>query len=324
MSTCHFSVEGGFITEHCRNLWAEGAYVKAMDVLDCMIGMQHEQKLEILFGTKQLTGVNELDLVDDDWKPAKGIDYPSYKEGMRRGENWEELKALQEDKAWQIAYDEWPYSRKGFAAHTFEATTFSKVEKLVGKERAEAIFAEVQDNMMDRQANSFKTSKSVDLEVEPERPDVDPLTLLYAQAQQNILMGALEQGLDIDSVPTIDAMMNRGSKIEVVLDEKMTSASGWLLPNGNFYGCGAMEHIGLAESLLEHIGSSMTNTSNAELIGESFGWIKISRSMMGFYVGCKKKPTKKQLNKLWDYSVLHKKDYEDMMRQLEASRHHMA
>jgi hypothetical protein len=288
-----------------------------MDVLDCMIGMQHEQKLAILFGSKKLTGIDELDLVDDDWKPGEGIDYPSYKEGMRRGDNWQEFKRMQEDKAWEIAYDEWPYTRTNALGKRVENPVFARVEKLVGKEKADLIFSEVQNDMMDRLAADNKPTKSADTEV-------DPLTMLYAQAQSTILLGAAEQGLDIGAIPSVDAMMNRGSTVAVVLDDKMASASGWLLPDGKYYGCGSMEHIGLAESLLEHIGSAMTKTTNAELVAESFGWVKISRSMMGFYVGCKKKPTKKQLNKLWDYSVLHKRDYEDMIRQLEATKHSMA
>lgn len=318
-----FSISGEFITNHARDCWAEGAYVRAMDVLDCLIGASHEQKLEILFGTKKLIGVNDLDIVVDNWKPADGVDYPDYKEGMRRGDGWVELKRLKEDKAWQIAYDEWPHSRTGFAAYTYEAASWKKVCELVGEERATVIFNEVQNDMTDRQSGAFKPSRATDFEHDETHANTkaDPLAAMYAQAQQNLLMAAIESGADISAIPTVDAMMNRGTKIEVVKDDRMASASGWLLPNGEYYGCGPMEHIGLAESLLDHIGSKMTSTGNAELIAESYGWVKISRSLCGFYVGCKKKPTQKQLNRLWDYSVLHKKDYEEMIQMLNTARH---
>lgn len=329
-SSAFFSVSGEFITEHARNRWAEGAYVKAMDLLDCLEGATHEQKQEILFGTKKLVGVNDVDLVDDDWKPGEGIDYPSYKEGMARGSNWQELKALQEEKAWKLAYDEWPYVRGlVFGQKQSPNPVFARVEKLVGKERANHIFREVQDDMMDRQFNSYKASKSTKAAAESKEvyspaKTADPLAMMYAQAQQNLLMAAIENGSDLGGIPSVDAMMNRGSTVEVVLDEHMTSASGWLLPNGNYYGCGAMEHIGLAESLLKHIGSKIGDSGNAELIAESMGWVKISRSMMGLYAGCKKTPTKKQFDKLWDYSVLHKKDYEEIVSLLKTSKHEYA
>lgn len=153
---------------------------------------------------------------------------------------------------------------------------------------------------------------------------IDPLTMLYAEAHANMQMTAAASGLDFENVPSIDAMMNRGAEIEPVLDEHMTSASGWLLPNGNYYGCGSMEHIGLADALLKHTGSSMATSENSELIAESFGWVKISRSMMGLYVICKKTPNKKQFDKLWDYSVLHKKDYEEMVQSLKNFKHEYA
>lgn len=302
-----------------------------MDTLDCLIGANLEQKIEILFGTKKLIGINDLNLVDDDWKPAAGTDYPSYKEGISRGDNWHEFLRLKEDKAWQIAYDEWPYSRQGFTAHTHEHSSWKKVEALVGEEKTNEIFSCVQDDMISH--DSFYLSPARHDTIEPAsdvtwtpstKKESEPIAMMMAEAQQKLLVNAIEHGLDVSAIPSVDAMMNRGSTVEVVLDEKMTSASGWLLPNGNYYGCGSMEHIGLAESLLKHIGSKIDLNGNVELIAESFGWVKISRSMTGLYVGCKKTPTKKQFNKLWDYSVLHKKDYEEMVSMLKSSKHEYA
>jgi hypothetical protein len=324
--TASFSVSGEFITNHARERWAEGAYSKAMDVLECLEGATHEQHLEILFGSKKLVGINDVDLVDDDWDPASEYwDYPSYKEGMSRGDGYQELKELRDEKAWKIAYDEWPYSRQGFVAYTHEHSSWKKVEALVGKERANHIFSQVQDDMIDRPSYLNRPVKTDTIEPEstwtpsPKEEKADPLTMMYAMAQQNLMMNAIENGTDIDSIPTVDAMMNRGSNIEIILDDHMTSASGWLLPNGNYYGCGTMEHIGLAESLLKHINGEFNG--NAEQTAENRGWVKISRTGFGLYVICHKKPTKKQLNRLWDYSVLHKKDYEDLIHSLDVLPH---
>jgi hypothetical protein len=192
--------------------------------------------------------------------------------------------------------------------------------KLVGEVKAK----EILDEVMHDHADSYKTYRD-EVPMPASRADrVDPVTLLYAEAQANMQMAAAAAGLDFENVPSIDAMMNRGAEIECVLDEHMTSASGWLLPNGNYYGCGSMEHIGLAEALLKHTGSKVDHNGNSELLAEAFGWVKISRSMMGLYVMCKKTPTKKQFDKLWDYSVLHKKDYEEMVQSLKNSKHEYA
>jgi hypothetical protein len=317
--TASFSISGEFITNHARERWSEGAYAKAMELLECLKGATHEQHLEILFGKKKLIGVNELDLVDDDWDPASEYwDYPSYHEGMSRGDYYHELKELRDEKAWKIAYDEWPYSRQGFVAHTHEHSSWRKVEALVGKERANHIFSQVQDDMIDRPSYFNRPPKkdtiSPDTTWTPssKSAEADPLTMMYSTAQQNLLMMTIENGGDISSLPSVDAMMNRGSNVEVVLDDHMTSASGWLLPNGNYYGCGPMEHIGLAESLLEHI--KVEHDGNAERAAETLGWVKISKTGFGLYVCCERKPTKKQFNRLWDYSVVHKKDYEELVR----------
>jgi hypothetical protein len=97
--TAHFSVSGEFITDHARTLWSEGAYTKAIDILECLMGSTHEQRMEILFGTKKVVGNDDLAFVDDDWKPRDGIDYPSFKVAMTRGDDWVELQRLKEDKA---------------------------------------------------------------------------------------------------------------------------------------------------------------------------------------------------------------------------------
>lgn len=317
-----FSIHGDFITEHSRARWGEGAYTGAMKVLECLIGSTHEQQLEILFGTKKLIGVNDLDLVDDDWDPSSEYsDYPSYHEGMARGDDYHELKELRDEKAWKIAYDEWPYSRQGFVAYTHQHSSWKKVEALVGEERANHIFSEVQEDMIDRPSYLNRPVKTDTIEPEstwtpsPKEGKADPLTMMYAMAQNNLMMATIENGGDISALPSVDAMMNRGSNVEVVLDDHMTSDSGWLLPNGNYYGCSAMEHVGLADSLLEHIG--VQHDGNAERAAEKLGWVKISKSGFGLYVLCDKKPTKKQFNRLWDYSVLHKKDYEQMIQALK-------
>ena len=84
MGVVHFSISGDFITDQARSFWAESEYEKAFRILECAIGISKDQMDDIIQGRKKLTGVNDLDLVDDDWKPAANVHYPSLHEVQRR------------------------------------------------------------------------------------------------------------------------------------------------------------------------------------------------------------------------------------------------
>lgn len=63
----HFSVSGEFITGHARDLVQEGNWRGAYDFLmDTLHGIDAQAALDIVQGTKKLTGVNDLELEDDD------------------------------------------------------------------------------------------------------------------------------------------------------------------------------------------------------------------------------------------------------------------
>lgn len=132
-----------------------------------------------------------------------------------------------------------------------------------------------------------------------------------ARAQETLMRMAMKkEGFDPDAVATTDALLYRGSNITPELCPDMSSANGWLLPDGKFYGCGTMQHIGLAENILE-TELEKSQISNAEKLAEDKGWIKLAKSFTGHHCLAQKKPTKKQATKLWDYCEFHKLDYED-------------
>jgi hypothetical protein len=308
-----FSISGEFFTNHSRQLWAEGKYSKAIDFLDCLDGINQEQKEDILFGRKKLIGTNELDLVFDEWNATNEYDdYPTFKEGLSRGDNWAELKELREDKAWEIAYKEWPYHNQSIFDRTANryGKILSIIAKHVGNKRAAHIMDLVHNEKIDERFG--KTDNGY---LAPTKTIIkdDPIQLMMARTQNQLMVAAITSGQDPSAVPTVEAMMNCGSNLEVKIDSDMASVSGWLLPNGNYYGCGSMEHIGLATNLMEHLNISVPD-SNHERHAEDLGWIKISKSVTGFHVISKKKVNKKQLNRLWDYSVKHNRDYEELIQ----------
>jgi hypothetical protein len=118
-------------------------------------------------------------------------------------------------------------------------------------------------------------------------------------------------GLDPSALPSAEAMLNRGFGEKPGLDTKMESVNGWLLPNGKFYGCGSMEHAGLAHGLIDD-----EKVEDPEKEAEKRGWIKLARSITGFHCIGSKKPTQKQRNRLFDYAQFHKRDYKELVSHL--------
>jgi hypothetical protein len=75
----HFRIQGEWITEKCRNLWAEGEATKALNILvDGVHGMTEAIALEILCGRKKLSGWDsKIRLVNDNAKvDDRGIPLP--------------------------------------------------------------------------------------------------------------------------------------------------------------------------------------------------------------------------------------------------------
>lgn len=72
VSAVHFSITGEFITEHARDLILEGRERLAYQLLvDDLPGMTTELADRVLRGTHCFTGVNEVELVQEDEPPAK-------------------------------------------------------------------------------------------------------------------------------------------------------------------------------------------------------------------------------------------------------------
>jgi hypothetical protein len=67
MESLHFTVEGGFITNHFRNLCLEGEWSKALNQLQqSLIGFPMDLAIKVLSGEKRLEGENnEMTLEDD-------------------------------------------------------------------------------------------------------------------------------------------------------------------------------------------------------------------------------------------------------------------
>lgn len=74
IASLHFTIEGKFIAELARDKLFEGNYTAALDLLDCLEGMQLEEKISILKGETTLTGKDSnITLIDEDPDVTKEI-----------------------------------------------------------------------------------------------------------------------------------------------------------------------------------------------------------------------------------------------------------
>lgn len=79
-----FQITGEFITDKIRTLWSESQNKALKFIKETIPELPLEETINIVEGRKKLIGVNDLDLVDDNWK--KPEDVPSYSEFMEKAE----------------------------------------------------------------------------------------------------------------------------------------------------------------------------------------------------------------------------------------------
>lgn len=313
-----FSIHGDFITRHVRELWASCSYKKAFDLLDCMIGMTKEQQVEIIEGRAKLDGINELDMLEDDWKPSDDqyLNYPSFSEVMQRAEKFDTFLDYQRSEAILLATS---YAKSylrgdhdGFDA-AWEQHMEEKGIGLIGDED----WHELLEEKMEEYKDEKDLQKLSPLEyVEQPKDDAygmreEELKAMYARTR----MSMLNMMINADRMEpvSLDDMMvkDRGliSTAEPVKDQTMKSNSGWLTNKGDFYVCKYMEHIGLAYNLLK---DELGENANHEEVAENRGWVKITgRTDIPFIKSYHKKLTKKQKDKLFDYCEVHNIDYKE-------------
>jgi hypothetical protein len=279
-----FSITGEFITNHARERWQERNYAGAFKLLECLIGMTREQQEDILFGRARLAGVNNVDLLPDSWVPPEG--YASLHEALQQGAHADELARYKEDHAWRLINEEWTsvvMSKEG------RARLFRGIASLVGEEKAERMLDQHVNELADRHADAVRGRTL---------PDEDPVTK--------------ERPSIFEIMPSPEAMEHRGHNIKPVLDERMESPCGWLLPDGKYYGCGSMEHIGLAATLLK---DQVPRGKDAEKHAEDLGWCKVTVGAGGLYVHGRKL-TARQRTKLFDYGEVHKRDMKKKLQDM--------
>lgn len=302
-------ITGAFVTEMARKLWAEHDYNGAYDLLATANGTNRTQHDDVLSGKLKLDGLNRFTLLPDNWAPPAG--YPTAREVLDRATGHDELEARRQEEATEllrrVASLEISDSDGERAADS--KSMLRRARELIG--RAEA------DNQLDRLRPAAK-------ELPPIRRTItstsvrtgssdDALLAAAEAARTRMVAKAVTRGHDLTDIPSARAIAYRGRGIKPAASSKMTSRNGWLLPDGKFYACEAMEHVGLAETLLS---GDQSGEANMERRAEQLGWIKLSKSFSGFQCISLKVPTERQLTRLMDYSQLHNLDYLELVSKL--------
>lgn len=151
----------------------------------------------------------------------------------------------------------------------------------------------------------------------PERPSIpDPLDNIVVDDEEEEVVGArsdlikslMPPGLEHVADDVAGAMsgdLDWDSKPEV--SELKDYTSGYIMRDGTFYGCGYMAHAALGTRIMKNVFGVEDGDPEQEL--DNRGIVRIQQSAFDqdvVCVMCEKKPTKKQINAVFDFSVEHK------------------
>lgn len=331
-STVHFSITGEFMTKQARDFWREAEYGRAFELLDCCIGINREQQEQIIQGTAKLEGVNKVFIVPDSWEPDDREYYPTLLEALRRGSDYDAYQDLRQVEAIRLLSEvakiniDPSYATGEDSANAQQMLW--KAEKLIGEDDAAKLLKDFEaelDDDFEAEMNRTRPQRIAQVlqRMHNDRPEprLSGLDLAVAMASNQMQIAAMQAGTWDPSAqgPSPDAILWRGSKLQPTVCKDMSSQNGWILPDGTYYGCGAMEHVGLAANILAMKGLE-DNDQDSEKTAENLGWIKIARAAFGFHIIGRKAPTRKQKDAIFDYCEYHKRDYETTLEELSLTQ----
>lgn len=370
----HFSVEGEFVTGIVRDLVRDGRWRSGFTLLtDCIAGgMTAEQVQQILQGTHMLTGVNELEFVEDTrteavayrkhlaWqfagvlRIAPGDYFQPYAvatsfswDDLPKGDIGERLRArygggadyLREYGIARARYYATDPERDHVAIVDRQLVLFHRLDDpplwVRGVDKAEEALAQYTaakrrlevrgahvDEMVDTLVQQMLDEEEDEREATAEDDDAtdtaadlmtgDPLASLMAHAES--MLGAAGVG-------TLKAMMGEyDEESKPVPDPTLADESGWITPDGDFYGCAYHEHGALARRLLIHTAGVDMDADDApdpEQEGDRRGWVRIQKSALGMgttimhgrSLAGGRGATPKQVRTVMDWCAKHKQPF---------------
>ncbi len=216
----NFTVQDQFLTDHARNLWAEGEFRRAMDFLGT-VGVSIVQAHRIIMGKlkfKEVGNTQEFILVKDNWKPDKDhchhCQYPDPSNGMEMAE----------------------------------------AEAVLENDRAEKLWAVQLNKMLDETGDNPKALRHIqNLAMTRQLQKRYPILRDEDYAETMQVVSALGASDTILEDFILDTKINDTVSIDIENKQKPLPSSvyetGIVTPDGLFYCCGALGHINLAIAL---------------------------------------------------------------------------
>ncbi|TAL42462.1 MAG: hypothetical protein EPN91_08765 [Salinibacterium sp.] len=210
--TVHFSVQGEFITDTARRLWAEeGEQERALRILRCMQGITEQQILDVLEGRSQLVG----------WSDSpEGIQLKSDKhKGVTLEEQFKKLKGE------RYEFDDQPKDIKSKRSTRTgnppkKQRIYRKMKDSGGISRPKLKRFESSMEGIARMADPGDTNKGfLPAETEREREEREEKEREEKEEEAR-----------------------QYAKANLVVSDTITGDTGWLSPEGKFYPCGYSEH----------------------------------------------------------------------------------
>lgn len=268
----HFRIDFEGLTNHIRDLWAEGSYWKCIETIDAA-GVPREYWAKVIAGEYKLAqnpkGKNGVDgcLVKDKWKPDLNRchyqRYPSY---------YELSSIFEKQQKWANQYFDTAYLEILSLWKEYNRTRYD------GKKLYDIIY----------RLKQFPTEIL-------EFAGVDMQRFLY-EAEYNPINNKLE--IDVDAFVKRQLELDKAPRPKP--DPEFKIPTGYILPTGKFYSCGWMEHTWLASVLSnsQHFDKTMAR---------SMGWIEISHPLnqptnLKILFG-DKEPTEAQLGTLAEWQL---------------------
>jgi hypothetical protein len=317
-----FSITGEFITLTARELWAEGEYEKALIFLKTAVpDMGLENQIEVIEGRNKLTGVKDVDFVSDDWIMPN--DYPKFSDMLNKAKigyayyqqhvEKQIIRATEIHSTFSHYYDEYTYLTND------QWTKLTQEWQLLLPEAKEGLTPPFYLSVWLR-----ATYRRTFLDEKLERNFINNKSVIYKNAHLGIFDNretydrwcayyfVYEPDRSEIWNERNDFLLYIQSKANITkpepyiakLDYEMDCEFGWLLPNGDYYGCLWMCHIKLASAL-------MPDSENPEHSLEKLGAVKIHMDdYMDFHITSgDKKTTDEQNTKIFKYCMKHNKDY---------------
>jgi hypothetical protein len=242
--TLHFSISGDYITDIVRQVWVEGDMTKAIHILKSGFPMfEMDLIMDIILGKKKLVGINEMTIEDDDTTECYGIPLLSMDQQIANKE-----KALKEREDKILA---------------MEQMNNGEIEKIASVHGLIPVPCSLLQSYPTLYGTryGFKDGFTIEMyeELFPDKVEEAKKKLSVVMFKRRIKDTMIASGLNArlagdlveDPISAIDKTTGMAKLNDGIpkVDKDLDGLNGWISPDGDFYSCGFMGHIDLADRL---------------------------------------------------------------------------